>query len=295
MGLYRCIDGFLRRVLRAVMHTTMICLILVLPFGYYTQSPDTADAAIGIHAGYGSVATVIRDCEGHALHSESSTFQDVSGSAYAIIRRWNNTTCIAGLRGGYWESDAIFATEFPEDVLGYETSYGATRPYHVSYSYINPNLSLEFKNVGIGLGLMMGRIPASFSDHQPVPAPGQTPEEMESNMVLMSQEKDDIPVSAHIRFGSIDGRHFLASFAENLPLASGGGYFDVGLGYPVGKTVRMFTGLSAAFYNQPGFLQQARFRISKGFDGELAVRFGQAGGELEASLSGGLIYRIGLR
>ena len=291
----RCLQSFLSRLFRAVVHVTMACFILVLPFGYYTQSPDTADAAIGLHAGYGNVATVVRDCEGKALHSESSTFHDVSGSAYAVIGRSQNASYIVGLRGGYWESGAVFASEYSGEDPDYGNSYGATAPYHVTYSYINPNLSLEFKNVGIGLGIMFGNIPGSFSDHQPVPAPGQTPEEMESNMLMMSQEKDDIPISAHLRFGNIEKKHFIASFAENLPLASGGSYFDVGVGYPVGKSARMFTGVSAAFYNQPGFLQQARFRISGSFDGEVAVRLGQAGGELEASISGGLIYRVGLR
>jgi len=75
---------------------------------------------------------------------------------------------------------------------------------------------------------------------------------------------------------------------ENLPLASGGGYAVIGVGYPLGERTRMFTGLSAGFYESIGLAQQVSVRLTNHLDLDLNARGGFVGSILEGGVSAGL-------
>ena len=257
------IAGILTRALKPPLHVFMVSFILVLPVGYYPDDPDSSNLSVGVYGGTGQVASVLRSCDGTAIRTEKSSFKDVSGIATWTLNPRQKTHIVIGVRGGYWRaSKARFA----------ESRTGPTAIRELDFEYFNPNLSVERKNVGIGFGVIFGHVPISFDD---------------------LRERERISVSGHLRVGNIKKVHLIFSFAENTPLISGGGLFDFGFGHPAGRNLRMFTGLSAGFYDRLGFLHQSRIRLSNMIDTDITFRIGAAGDAFEGSLSGGLIYRFG--
>lgn len=101
--------------------------------------------------------------------------------------------------------------------------------------------------------------------------------------------------SGHIRLGNIESTHFIGSYAENTPLISGGGLFDLGFGYFAGESISMFSGISASFYDEAGFLQQTRFKLNHQLALDIMFRVGHAGTASETAISLGINYRLGAK
>lgn len=251
-------------ILKVSVHIAVVSFVLVLPLGYYPNSPDSSDFSIGLYGGTGQVASVIRDCAGTALRTEASSYKDVSGLASWRLGTSGGVTYVLGVRGGYWQApDAQFVT----------SSTTSSPKLKLDFDYWNPHFSLEGSKVGVGIGVIFGQVPSSFDAY--------------------NNGFHELHISAHLRTGKRESAHFIASLAENTPLISGGGFLDFGLGYPVSKKVGMFTGMTFGFYDRPGFLQQARLRMNKRLDADISLRVGGAGDAFEGSAAGGLIYHIG--
>jgi hypothetical protein len=187
-----------------------------------------------------------------------------SGTAVAmqyIHRSESGVFTALGMRYGYLESEAQRA------VFGIEGSYQE----RVTYNYFNPYIALESRYFGIGVGYMGGDVPASFGEYS-----------------------DAMPASAHIRFGNYEKANFLVSLNENLPLASGGGYFNMGIDYPAGRWGTLFTGLSAGFHDGPGFVQKITILVADRFNLDLSARLGSADSNFEGGFAAGLRYHIPL-
>lgn len=256
--------------MKAISHIAFTSFILVMPIGYYPDNPDSTSLAIGVHGGVGQIASVLRGCDGEALHSESSSYDDASLSANFAIPSSGNSSYVLGLKVGRWTApNAGFATRNSPG-----GGYGRSAERRISFSYVNPSISIETENRGFGLGYIFGDVPSSFSDYK-----------------YSSGSK--VRFSGHFRLGNLNEGYFAMSLAENSPLVSGGGLFDIGGGYSFGRRVRMFSGVSFMFYNQPGLLQQGKIRINRNLDVDLAFRLGQAGGTPETSASFGLVFKLG--
>lgn len=235
--------------------------ILVLPIGYYPQSPDSSQVMVGVHGGSGQIMSVVRDCSGNPLASSANTYTDVAGSGYIAVP---GSPVVLGIRGGYFESNVRLA----------DTYYQTIPRQRASYSYVNPNISLEARKVGFGVGLILGKVPVRLED-------------------FFDTEAEHVTFSSHLRIGDIRGGYLMASIAENTPLISGGSWFDLGLGYTLSPKFQGFTGLSAGMYDRAGFLQQGRFRIHRHVDLDVSLRLGGADGSFEGGISAGLVYRFG--
>ncbi len=166
-----------------------------------------------------------------------------------------------GIRYGYLDSEAQRA------VFGAEGIYRE----RVTYNYFNPYIALESRYFGIGVGYMGGDVPAYFGE-----------------------SSEFMPASAHIRFGNYEKTNFLISLNENLPLASGGGYFNMGINYPTGRRVVLLTGLSAGFHDGPGLVQRVTIPGSDRFDLDLSARLGSADRKFDGGFAAGLRYHIPL-
>lgn len=264
------ISDLFNKIIRALSHSVFVTFLLVLPVGYYPDSGDSSDINIGIYGGHGQVASVIRDCAGNTLHSESSEFSDVSGVVYYPVSRNRHSVITIGLKGGYWSAPkAGFATR---NING---NYGRTIETSISYSYINPNISFELKKIGFGIGYLNGLQGFTFDDFR------------------YGDDIDEIPFTGHVRLGKLNNYYFLFSLQENLPLASGGGYMNIGLGYGKSESVKAFTGLSFGFYESAGFVYQVRFKTKSSFDFDFSLRLGSAGGKSETAISVGVLFKIG--
>ena len=106
--------------------------------------------------------------------------------------------------------------------------------------------------------------------------------------MTFGDSSDAIPLSSHLRFGKYDKLNFQISLNEDLPLASGAGYFKIGISYPAGSRARLFTGLSSGFYESLGFVQQLVLPLSDRFDLDLSTRLGSADGHFEGGFALGL-------
>jgi hypothetical protein len=237
--------------------------LLSLPVAYLPDSTDQTQVVVGAYGGGGQAATIIRDCVGNPISSSANGFGEVSGVAAVVVPLAERSNLVVTAKAGYigvnWRLVA--------------TPSGSSSPrLNLNYSYFNPSVAWESRYVGLGIGAIFGDIPVSLD---------------------FAGYDDVIPISGHLRFGQIDKVYFNFSVMENIPLASGGGLVDVGLGYTVSRRLQMYSAFTAGFYEQPGFLQQARIRLGHRAYLDLAGRAGGADGIFEYGLSAGLMFRLG--
>lgn len=255
-------------VLKVLPHGAFVCFVLVLPIGFYTEDTDSSEVTIGAYGGTGQVASVLRGCGG-IKHAEGSKFTDVGGSAYLTLPPGGQSPLIIGLRGGQWSSEVGFAGRLPDD------SYGRINEVKAEFSYLNPNINLETKYIGLGIGFISGNVRKHFGSY----------EQDEGN-------NEYVKTSWHARLGNINKGYLMFSYAENTPLLSGGGFADLGIGYKLGKSARLFTGGAWGFYDNAGFVQQARINLNKRLTLDISLRLAEAGGISESAISGGINYSI---
>jgi len=244
---------------RRLRHSTLWMLLVIMPVGVRIDGENDHELTIEGHAGAGQLASVIRDCSGNPVASESSNFSDVAGGVSYSHRFGEGNFLVLGLRAGRYQIDLRRATREP--VL--------LEPYEYEYTYWNPHLALESPHVGVGFGYLSEEPRLDFS---------------EGTM--------DTPVTAHLRLGSYAAAHFLATYNENLPMVSGGGHIILGMGYPAGERASMFTGFSMYPYDQIGLAQKVSWMVSDRFDLDLNARAGAAAGHFEGSISLGLRYHL---
>jgi hypothetical protein len=258
---------FIKSISNALTHFAFASFVLVLPVGYYYESSDSTDLVVGLHGGTGQVATVLRGCDGHVISSEGHKFSDVSGSAYMSFPPGTQSPFIVGIRGGSWETKV--------QLMDYRSA--ETYEKKIRMTYYNPNINIETEHFGFGFGKFYGNFKYSLDDY-----------DYEDN------NSGNVESSWHFRFGNVERFYFALSCAESTPLISGGGLFNIGFGYKLGKSTRMYSGLGAGFYDASGFVQQVRFYPSKDLALDLAVRLGSSAGVSESAISGGLTYKMDL-
>ncbi len=261
----------IKSISNTLTHFAFASFILVLPIGYYYENSDSTDLVVGLHGGKGQVATVLRGCDGGVISSEGHKFSDVSGSAYISIPPGSQSPLILGIRGGSWETKV--------QLIDYYTAEKYQKK--VRLTYFNPNINIETKYFGFGFGQFSGNFKYKFDDYDYIHDFGVN-------------NSDNVKFSGHLRFGNVERFYIAISYAENTPLISGGGLLDLGLGYKIGKSVYMFTGLGAGFYDASGFAQQIRFKPSRNLALDFAFRLGSSAGISESGVSGGVIYQLGL-
>jgi hypothetical protein len=248
-----------------VIHTICFGIILVLPIGIYQGDPDSTSVVILGHAGTGQYASVLRDCNG-PVASVGNNYSDFALKAHLAIPPGKNSPIVLGFAWGEWTSSGY---RYPIRVYdeNYNGSYGRSEPQRVHFSYLNPSFSLESKVMGMGFGYISGNRPTNFSEYN-----------------------DDMAAdfSGHLRLGDPKKTYFLASMNENTPLISGGGYYDLGIGFANSKNGHLFVGISAGLYDSPGFLGQFQLPMDKHIYFNGALRFGTVNGTPEYGLSGGI-------
>jgi hypothetical protein len=127
---------------------------------------------------------------------------------------------------------------------------------------------------GAGIGMVFNQVPYNF--------------EYDSDF-----DHTQVGPSGHIRIGSRRGFYFLGSLSENTPMAAGGGHLNLGLGFPLGGKVRLYSAMSFLPYDSPGFLQQADIGLSRKMSLNLAYRAGKSGGISESAAAATLVFRFG--
>lgn len=154
-------------------------------------------------------------------------FTDVGGG---IDHRVGKSPVHIGVRGGYvWEEAALAGgtpinpfTDEPVDVSEAMNSYTKT-----SYWYANPYLAIEATNVGIGFGIVRSERPLRTDDDQRIP------EDLGAGAGTQP--------SFHLRLGSRDKVYISYRLWEGIPIYSGGGMHNAGLGFMLGRHIDVWT------------------------------------------------------
>jgi hypothetical protein len=77
---------------------------------------------------------------------------------------------------------------------------------------------------------------------------------------------------------------------ESMPLYSGGGYFDAGVGAHVHRNWDLYAGISTGPFDGPGLALRTEYRALPNFAISARTRLGYSGGEGQNGVALGLAY-----
>lgn len=218
--------------------------------GVQVGKNDSTETNIKVSGGAGSYAYITRGCEGEVLTKDKVPFKDLG---YSIDHKFKFPVRV-GLRGGnIWERNRYYPDE------------------RRTNSYLNPDLSLEWKWFGIGAG------PFFAQKDLPTREGGK-----------LSRNS----LSWHLRFGS-PKLYFSIHMLESVPLYSGGGYINLGLGGGVSRKFSLWFGLGTKGpYDTEGFLAKTNIKLKGNWYVDLVGRLGTSAGISESAISFGLNYKF---
>jgi len=238
------------------------CLVLILPIGYYTGEGDTSNVWFRVGGGTGKYTTVIESCDEPPEHY-SENFSDVG--AALEIRPSDEQDIYFGVRGGHVSAD-----------IPVETEYGRT----LEHGYINPHVSLETEDFGVGVGLVRNLGPRIRDELY---------WEIFDEILDIDPEIDFRRarnyLSGHARVGSYSSIYMIASLMEGTPIVSQYGYYMLGFGYGGVEDWHFASGLSGGFYDQGGFYMGMSHDLEGYGRPELSFRLGSSEDDFEGSIS----------
>ncbi|SYZ72055.1 hypothetical protein TRIP_C20170 [Candidatus Zixiibacteriota bacterium] len=261
-------DNFLPKFLRRLKHAVGFGVILVLPVGIYQNDPESTSVVVTGHIGAGQYASVIRGCNG-PIGATKNDFNDYAVGIHVAVPPRANSPVVIGFRYGEWRSDYRYPIRAYDE---YNNRYIIpSEPSTIRFHYVNPSISYENRMVGIGFGYITGKRPEKLSpDENSLVADG----------------------SFHARIGDMRRAYFITSFNENTPLVSGGGYYDIGLGFVTRQNLTIYVGVGGGIYDSPGFMLQSQIPLDKHLHISGAFRYGRVAGVGEVGFAGGLIGRF---
>lgn len=171
--------------------------LVILPYlvAFSPNPSDSSWTSVEVGVGTGSYADVSRDCNGNVLGVTNVPFREGGASVDHYF---------SGARIGAKAGVANISED-----RSYEGDISS--PEH-TVMYFNPNIGLNTKYFGLDVGLVTfdHELPKFSSDMRLVP-------------------------SYALRIGSLGGLFLSTGLCDNLPLMSGGGLFDLGLGFNLGS------------------------------------------------------------
>ena len=232
-----------------------LLFLFPLVIGVQGEGPDSSETNFKLAGGAGSYAYVSRGCAGEVLNKQKIPYAD---GGFSIDHKFKFPLRI-GFRGGYIREHSR---------TSWEQAYSTDE--RTNNFYFNPDMALDWKYFGIGAGFFSSQKDLYWRDIGPA---------------------RNFP-SGHIRIGS-PRFYFLAHLMESVPLYSGGGYLNLGLGGKVSRKVSYWLGLGIIGpYDTEGFLVKTDFEFAKNWQLNLAGRWGGSQGISENAVSLGLSYRI---
>lgn len=233
-----------------------LCLIAIVPFGYYANDADSSHVRIDGGVGTGQYLAVLRSCNdirGERLDHFTDIGTDIS------CRPAIRLPIVFGIRAGYLRAN-------PEKIIS--AFYPVGDSASIENGYINPYFSIETKYFGIGAGRGWTLGP-----------------ERPNNWIDLDfdfrQEKDY--VSGHLRIGSYSSAYAIMSFYEGTPVASQYGYFLLGAGGSI-QQWHLAGGLSGGPYDGAGFYMGVSRDIERYGRPSLSFRAGSTHGVFEGAI-----------
>lgn len=203
--------------------------------------------------------------------SETSVFVAGGVGTYAVVHRGcEGTTNKFEVDYGDLGASVEHGFEGPARIgLRVGAIWPEDGPLDLSNIYVNPHVAVDWKAASLGLGGVVSQ--RSFPS--------------------VDGESIEPVISAHIRLGRLDKIYASSSWFENVPVYSGGGYFDIGLGGRPTRSFDLWLGVSAGPYDNGGVLVKASHRVGPSFSLALHARLGSSEGIDENAVSLGVGYR----
>ncbi len=229
--------------------------------------PDSTETRIGVSGGGGNYSFITRDCSGKAVGATEIPFAASSGSFEQQISDviWLGARIESFKRKKIRTYDQVGTYNRETEDYDYTTVDRSTGTVLTGF------VALEGKHVGIAAGVLhpakkftLGNV--SFERNQPC---------------------------GRLRIGRLDRVHIEGSYGFNTPLVAGGGFVDLGLGYPLDATGgRIWVGVDAVPYEASGLLVKLNAHITDGWYLTGSGRFASAAGvTAERAMSLGFTYR----
>ncbi len=246
----------------------LLTIVLALPVSVEVPNSDSTrgggETRVSVTGSVGRYALIDRGCDGQVLRSHPHDYGE--GGLEAVHTMDNGMS--VGVRAGV-HREKLTERERRTDYSTYP--YRDTVIVHESdwhNSYVNPALAYEGTSGGFGMGVIVARRP----------------------FVTTSGSDQWILPSFHARVGRLDGRYLRAAYMESVPLYSGGGYLELGLGAHVTRQWDMYAGLSGGPFDGPGLALRTEYRAFPHLAITARTRLGRSGGENQSGVALGLSY-----
>jgi len=239
-----------------------MCLVMMLPIGYYSNENDSSSVWFRVGGGVGQYSTIVESCN-EPPRKYSNSFYDAG--AEIAIRPIVDAPVIFGLRGGHL-SAGIETTE----------KYGSS----LENGYLNPHFALETEYFGGGIGWVRN-IGPTIEDNVYWDILGDI---YDIDPVLDFRRQKNF-VSGHVRLGSYSTVYAIGTLYEGVPAISQYGPLMLGLGFGVVPKWNFMTGISGGFYDQGGFYFGVSHDMAQYGSPALSFRAGSADGDFEGAFS----------
>jgi hypothetical protein len=184
-------------------------------------TPQGSSTTATVAGGGGHYAIIDRGCEGEVLRVRHVQFDD---RAADIEHRFANGLTL-GVRGGQ-------VTEKADPTV-------IAQAGELTNTYVNPNVGWDGRKFGFGVGWVRSQYRFEVNGYG----------------------RRQIDPSFHLRFGSRAGTYFRIGYMESMPLLSGGGYLDTGIGTHPWRNLDVYGGFSWMPYDQTGLSVRASYRV----------------------------------
>ena len=253
------------------LHNYKIRILLILFFYpnivcFAPEPSDSSNTVIDFMLGLGEYADVTYNCKGHATDIQKYSYIDYGASISHRIGYFN-----FGLRGGGF---SVSGTEEYSDHYYYQNESAPVGTN--SIQYVNPFIAFEDKYAELNLGIL-------FSTKYPI-------DNSRNERIIITGK---VRPTGRLRLGNIQGFHFSTQLLSNVPIFSGGGAFDMGIGFGSNKSRTLtWLGLSWLPYQNAGLAFKQTIDVSENFDILIKGRIGQIESQLEGSISAGARYNF---
>ena len=246
----------------------LLTFVLVLPVSVEVPNSDSTsgngETRVSMSGSVGRYALIDRGCENQVIDTHPRDYEEAGVEA---THRFDSGFSV-GVRAGTLH-EKITDTQRTVDYSQY--------PYRDTVivtktdwdnSFVNPTIGYEGTLGGFGAGIVTARRP------------------------FMSNGTSDVTIapSFHLRAGRLDGRYFRIGYMESMPLYSGGGYVDIGVGSHLSRRWDLYAGLSAGPFDGPGVSLRTEYRALPNLAISAKTRLGASGGETQSGVALGLSY-----
>lgn len=222
------------------------------------------ETRLGVHGSLGRYALIDRGCEGQVLDTHPHEYGEAGLEA---VHLFDNDLSVGVRAGAIHEKVTERETSPDYSQFPYRDTTHVTI-YDRDNAWVNPSVGYEGTNGGVGVGVMTAR--RAFVRHT-------------------GTGLKTLP-SFHVRIGPLDRSHLRIAYMESMPLYSGGGYVDIGIGSHLSRRWDLYAGVCTGPFDGAGFALRTEYRALPHVAIGARARLGYSEGEAQNGVALGFTY-----